>query len=161
MRCIFCKHNNTAVVDSRQAEDNKIKRRRECKKCKKRFNTFEEIETQSIIVTKKNGSIVPYNREKIFNGIVRSLVKRKISNEQIENIVLDIENNIREKYPKGVTTLQIGNLILEKLLNIDEVAYVRFASVYNKFDNLDSFIQIINEIKNRNNKKWRKTIELL
>lgn len=158
MRCIYCKYEDTSVVDTRPV-DNKIKRRRECKVCKKRFNTFEEIEIQPIIVIKKNGCVVPFDRNKIFNGILRALVKRKVTNQEILDIVVDIESDIRINYPNGISTTQIGNLILEKLLTIDEVAYVRFASVYNKFENLDSFIQIINDIKKGKIKKWKNKLQ--
>lgn len=147
MRCIFCKCEDTSVVDSRLVEHNRIKRRRECRLCKKRFNTFEEIEFQPIIVIKKDNSTAPFDKVKIYNGITRALVKRKHEPDVIKQMVEDIENEIREKYYNGITTTKIGELILKRLLKIDEVAYVRFASVYNKFDNLDSFIEIINQIK--------------
>lgn len=147
MRCIFCKYEDTSVVDSRLIDNNKIKRRRECKKCKKRFNTYEEVEQQPILVIKKDGSTQPFSKNKIYNSITRVLIKRNIKPECIQDLVLDIENEIREGYSKGINSKKIGEIILKKLLLIDEVAYVRFASVYNKFDNLDSFIEIINKIK--------------
>lgn len=147
MRCIFCKKEDTGVVDSRLIDGNKIKRRRECKFCKKRFNTFEEVEFQPITVIKKDNNTAPFDKKKIYNGIIRSLLKRRYNPQEIKEMVNDIESEIREKYNNGITTTKIGELILERLLKIDEVAYVRFASVYNKFDNLDSFIEIINKIK--------------
>lgn len=147
MRCIFCKHEDTGVVDSRLMENNKIKRRRECRFCKKRFNTYEEVEFQPITVIKKDNNTAPFNKEKIYNSITRALLKRKYDPDVITAMVDDIEAEIREKYSKGIETTKIGELILSRLLKFDEVAYVRFASVYNKFDNLDSFIEIINKIK--------------
>lgn len=147
MKCIFCKFEDTSVVDSRPFGKNQIKRRRECKNCKKRFNTHEIIDFQPITVIKKDGSVAPFDRNKVYNGIIRALVKRKYDPEKITELVSDIEIEIREKYIKGITTSQIGDIILNSLLDIDEVAYVRFASVYNKFENLNSFIEIINKIK--------------
>lgn len=147
MKCIYCKAEDTSVVDSRQVEENKIKRRRECRLCNKRFNTYEEVYIKPITVIKKDGTTMPFNKEKVYLGIVRALVKRKYEVNQIKALVNDIELEIREKYDKGIYTSEIGDIILKYLIDIDEVAYVRFASVYNKFDNLDSFIEIINKIK--------------
>lgn len=159
MRCIFCKSTDTSVVDSRLVDDNRIKRRRECRVCKKRFNTYEEVEFQPITVIKKDNSTAPFDRKKIYNGITRALVKRKYNANDIRNLVADIEIEIREKYSKGIRSTEIGELILKHLLDIDEVAYVRFASVYNKFENLDSFIEIINKIKKDRGRKWKERIE--
>ena len=147
MRCIYCKNDDTSVIDSRHFENNNIKRRRECKKCGKRFNTYEGIELQPITVIKKNGTSMPFNKQKIYNSIVRALIKRKYDIEKIDELVVDIENEIRENYTRGIESREIGDIILKHLLHFDEVAYVRFASVYNKFENLDRFIEIINEIK--------------
>lgn len=148
MKCVFCKNDDTAVLDSRLTENNIVKRRRICKECGKRFTTFEKVELPPITVIKKDDSRMPFDREKIFKGIERSLVKRQYNPDIIIQIIDNIENEIREVHNRTITSTKIGEMILKELLNIDEVAYVRFASVYNEFENLDSFIEIINHIKN-------------
>ena len=151
MKCVFCKSEDTAVLDSRLTDNNVVKRRRHCKICNKRFNTYEKVELPPITVIKKDKNEVPFDRNNVFRAIAKSLVKRQCSPDMIEHIIDEIENEIREKHNRVISSTQIGEIILEKLLEIDEVAYVRFASVYNKFDNLDSFIEIINHIKKN---KW-------
>ncbi len=147
MKCIFCKFDDTNVVDSRLGESNIIKRRRECRKCGKRFNTTESASMPNIIVIKKDGTNSVFDKSKIYKGIMRSLEKRNYNHDKVLDIVDKIEMQIRENYKKEIKSSEIGNIILQNLIDIDEVAYVRFASVYNKFENLDSFIEIINEIK--------------
>ncbi|WP_067139842.1 transcriptional regulator NrdR [Oceanivirga salmonicida] len=147
MRCIFCKHEDTNVVDSRLVENNSIKRRRECRECGKRFNTMESATLPSLLVLKKNGTTSLFQREKIFNGIIRAFEKRNCDHNKIIELVDKIEMQIRENYKKEIKSSEIGDIILNNLIDIDEVAYVRFASVYNKFENLDSFIEIVNKLK--------------
>ncbi len=147
MKCIFCKNEDTNVVDSRLSDNNTIKRRRECRNCNARFNTIESVLLPSIVVIKKDGTNSIFDKSKIYNGIIRALNKRNYNHDEILDIVDKIEMEIREKFKKEIKSSEIGDIILEKLINIDEVAYLRFASVYNKFENLDSFIEIINKIK--------------
>lgn len=154
MKCIFCKANETLVIDSRLNDRNIIKRRRECKKCFKRFNTFEIAEYKEIFVVKKNSSIAKFERSKIENSVLRALNKRKYSYEQLNKLIDSIEIYIRENFDKKIKSSEIGDIILQHLIEIDELAYVRFASVYNKFEDLDSFLELIDKIKKgKGNKK--------
>jgi len=139
MRCPKCKFKDTSVIDSRETSDGKsIRRRRECEKCKYRFTTFEKIETANFIVIKKDNSREPYNREKLERGIWRACEKRPISQEQIENMINELEeqwNALGKEVPSKI----IGEDVMEKLKKIDEVAYIRFASVYRHFKDLETF----------------------
>lgn len=149
MRCPFCGNENTKVIDSRIYSDgNSIKRRRECEKCEKRFTTHEKVGDLSLTVVKKSGKKQPYSRDKVYNGIIRSLEKRKVDTEKVEEIIDKIERIILSEYSGEIKSSDLGNLIIRNLLEIDEVAYVRFASVYKQFDNLDNFIKEIEKIRN-------------
>lgn len=155
MKCPFCGNENTKVIDSRIYSDgNSIKRRRECEKCEKRFTTHEKVVDLSLTVIKKSGKKQQYSRDKVYNGIIRSLEKRKVDTEKIEEIIDKIERIILSEYSGEIKSSDLGNLIIRNLLELDEIAYVRFASVYKQFDNLDNFIKEIekirNEKKNRN-----------
>lgn len=150
MKCPYCGNEDTKVIDSRTYnQGNSIKRRRECEKCLKRFNTSEKIFNLPLIVVKKSGECEKFNRDKIYNGLIRSLVKREYDQSKLDEIIEQIQREILSNYGGKVTTSILGDLIMSKLLELDEVAYVRFASVYNKFDNLDSFINIIKEVKQK------------
>lgn len=150
MRCPYCGNQDTKVIDSRaQNEGNSIKRRRECEKCSKRFNTSEKIYNLPIYIIKTNGSIEEYDRNKICQGIIRSLVKRNYDNSKIDVLIDELERDILTNYNGRIESSKLGDIIMEKLFYVDEVAYVRFASVYNKFDNLDSFLNIIKEVKKK------------
>lgn len=153
MKCPFCGNENTKVVDSRVYSDgNSIKRRRECEKCEKRFTTHEKVVDLSLYVIKKSGSRQPYDREKICKGIQRAVEKRNVSLEKVEEIVDKIERIILTKHSGEISSKDLGDIIISYLLEIDEIAYVRFASVYKKFDDLESFINEIEKIKKlRNN----------
>ncbi len=140
MDCPFCNHTETKVVDSRETNEGKItRRRRECEKCGARFSTYEEVELLRLTVVKKNGEKVDYDKTKIETGIRRALVKRPVSEEKIAKLVGDIEYEIQSLEKPEVTTREIGRIILKKLKELDEVAYVRFASVYKSFGSIESF----------------------
>jgi transcriptional repressor NrdR len=145
MKCPFCAHENTKVIDSRPADDNNsIRRRRECEKCGKRFTTYEKIETIPLIVIKKDNTREAYDRSKIEGGIVRSCHKRPVSAQDIERAVDDIENRIFNMELKEIESSVIGEIVMERLMELEGVAYVRFASVYREFKDVNTFM---NEIK--------------
>lgn len=147
MKCPFCGNDNTKVVDSRNHLDGTtIKRRRECDDCEKRFTTYEKIGDLSLSVEKKNGFLEPFSKEKVFNGIMRALEKRSVDIEKVEEILEKIERDILTKYSGLIKSSELGDMIMSYLLDLDEVAYVRFASVYKKFSNLESFLKEIEKI---------------
>ena len=154
MRCPFCGYENTKVIDSRSYfEGNSIKRRRECENCGKRFTTHEKVAELSLIVIKKNGQKQPYSREKVYNGIIRAFEKRHSDTEKIEEMIDKIEREILTEYSGEIKSSELGDKILSYLIDLDEIAYVRFASVYKKFDSLDSFVKEIEKIRNDKNEK--------
>lgn len=146
MKCPFCGNENTKVIDSRPTDDSSIRRRRQCEECGKRFTTYEKVETMPLMVIKKDNNREPYNREKIVAGIVRSCHKRPISLEKINQTVDEIENQVFNLEEKEVTTTEIGTIVMDKLKELDEVAYVRFASVYREFKDVNTFLEEINKI---------------
>ena len=147
MKCPFCGLDNTRVIDSRPADDNSsIRRRRLCDECGKRFTTYEKIEMMPIIVIKKDDNREPYDREKIVAGIVRSCHKRPVSLAQINQMVDEIETQIFNYGEKEIPTTKIGMIVMDKLKKLDEVAYVRFASVYREFKDVNTFLEEINKI---------------
>ena len=148
MRCPFCGSEDTKVVDSRSyLEGNSIKRRRECVICQRRFSTFERVEEVPLYVIKKDQRRVPFNREKVMRGLTSATVKRNISREDLEKIVYEVEKNIQNTLKNEITTRELGEMILEKLKKIDQVAYVRFASVYKEFNDVKSFVELIEEME--------------
>lgn len=141
MKCPFCAHENTRVVDSRPAEDNtSIRRRRICDECGKRFTTYEKVETIPLIIIKKDNVRETYNRKKIEAGILRACQKRPVSAAQIEKLVDEIENDIFKLEDKEISSSVIGEIVMQKLKDIDAVAYVRFASVYREFKDVNTFM---------------------
>ena len=138
MKCPYCGKENTRVIDSRPTDDSSIRRRRQCDECGKRFTTYEKVETLPLIVVKKDNNREPYDREKIVAGIVRSCHKRPISMKQINDMVDDIEGQIFNMEEKEIPTTTIGSIVIDKLKDLDEVAYVRFASVYREFKDVCS-----------------------
>ncbi len=144
MRCPFCGY-KTIVIDSRTSDDKK-RRRRECPQCGKRFTTYEVVEKPILMVIKKNGSFEPFDRSKLIAGIMSATKKRVISPDTVEQIVDNIENKLANDMRTEVTTSELGDDVLAALKDIDLVAYVRFASVYKDFNDLDSFIKIIREL---------------
>ena len=140
MRCPFCKKADSRVIDSRAADDgNAIRRRRECTGCGKRFTTYEVVEKIPLMVIKNDGRRVVFDRNKLLNGLIRSCDKRDIPTERIVSLANDIEKELRNTMDREVTTKAIGELVMEKLRNFDEVAYIRFASVYRKFADISNF----------------------
>lgn len=140
MLCPFCGNSETKVIDSRDAQDGKaIRRRRECEKCQARFSTYEEVEIMRLAVIKKDGRKEDYDRGKIEAGIRKAVEKRPVAEEAIEKMMGDIEYEIHSKENCEITSKEIGKIVLEKLKEIDDVAYMRFASVYKSFKNAESF----------------------
>ena len=140
MRCYYCGHLESKVVDSRSAEDGTaIRRRRECLQCGKRFTTYEKIESVPIIVIKKDGSRQSFDREKLQRGILNSCANRPVPLEAIDGIIDGIEAEIHNSLAREVSSMQIGQMVMDRLRSIDEVAYVRFASVYKQFKDIESF----------------------
>ncbi|MGX6969501.1 transcriptional regulator NrdR [Vagococcus bubulae] len=147
MQCPKCSYNGSRVVDSRPADDNRaIRRRRECEACGFRFTTFERIEVSPLLVVKKNGAREEFNREKILRGLVRSAEKRPVSMDQMEQVVERVENRVRQKGDNEVSTTLIGEYVMEELVNLDEIAYIRFASVYRQFKDMSVFLKELQEI---------------
>ena len=145
MRCPFCGVENTRVIDSRPAEENNaIRRRRMCDKCSKRFTTYEKVETITLVVVKKDNNREPFDRNKLRDGILRSCHKRPVSVDTITKIVDEIETGIYNMDVREISTSQIGEMVMDKLKDIDAVAYVRFASVYREFKDVNTFM---NELK--------------
>ncbi len=141
MRCPFCNCDDTKVTDSRATDDGKaIRRRRECLACGKRFTTYDMVEEVPLVVIKKNGMRELFDRNKILNGLLRASNKRTISRKQLEDVVTSVERTIRNSLAQEVESVRIGELVLDELRHIDEVAYIRFASVYREFADLDSFM---------------------
>lgn len=142
MKCPFCGYSESKVIDSRPTDEGeKIRRRRECISCAKRFTTYEIIETVPIIVVKKDKSREAFDRVKLFNGMLRACEKRPVSITQIENVVSSIESELQNSLDREVTSVHIGELAMEKLKELDEVAYVRFASVYRQFKDINTFME--------------------
>ena len=150
MRCPYCNFSESKVIDSRPTDDgNSIRRRRECLKCGKRFTTYEKIETISIAVIKKDKSRQQFDRNKILNGIITACEKRPISLALMEKIADDIESELYQAQEREIDSATIGDKVLEKLKYLDDVAYVRFASVYKRFDDIDTFMHELNELRNK------------
>lgn len=151
MKCPFCEYEDTRVVDSRPTDEgHAIRRRRVCDQCKKRFTTFEKVEQSIIMVVKKDGSREVFNRDKIFSGIITACQKRPISMDKIDDMVNNIEKEVFNTIEKEVNSKYIGELVMEQLKLIDEVAYVRFASVYRQFTDANTFVKEIEKlIKNK------------
>ena len=148
MKCPYCGKENTRVIDSRPTDDSSIRRRRQCDECGKRFTTYEKVETLPLIVVKKDNNREPYDREKIVAGIVRSCHKRPISMTQINDMVDDIEGQIFNMGEKEIPTTTIGSIVMDKLKDLDEVAYVRFASVYREFKDVNTFMDELKKFLN-------------
>jgi len=147
MKCPYCDYYESKVIDSRPTDEGQaIRRRRECINCNKRFTTYEKVEEITLVVIKKDGNRQAYNRNKILNGIIRACEKRPVSIKQIEDIVDEIEKVLYNSMEKEVTTEYIGQMIMNKLKNTDEVAYVRFASVYRQFKDINTFMDELKKL---------------
>lgn len=147
MRCPFCNQEDSKVIDSRPADDGRaIRRRRECINCGKRFTTYEKIEETIIMVIKKDGSRQAFDRNKLMNGLIKSCEKRPVTMAQIEEVVNNIERGLNNLMQKEVQSSFIGELVMQELKELDEVAYVRFASVYRQFTDVNTFIKEIEQL---------------
>ena len=146
MKCPYCGSENLKVVDSRSADDGSIRRRRQCEECKKRFTTYEKIETLPLMVIKKDDSREFFDRDKLINRIMRATYKRPVSPEQIEAIADDIENTALNSFDREISSRDIGERVMEKLKDLDEVAYVRFASVYRQFRDINTFMEELKKL---------------
>lgn len=152
MKCPFCGNPDSKVVDSRPTEDGeRIRRRRECIACQKRFTTFEIIETTPIMVKKKDGSIQAFNRDKLLNGMIKSCEKRPVSTQDLEKAVDRIEYKIVNSLKSEVSSIDLGEMVMEELKKLDEVAYVRFASVYRQFSDVNTFLEELNRLMKKRN----------
>ena len=150
MKCPFCGDQESKVVDSRHSEDGlSIRRRRECLKCQHRFTTYEIVESLPVIVVKRDGSRQTFDRNKVLNSMVRAFDKRQVSIQQLDAITTEIEQTIQNTLEREVTTDKIGEMVLERIKPIDEVAYIRFASVYRRFQDVQSFIHEINLLEKK------------
>ena len=146
MKCPFCGDQDSKVVDSRHSDDSlSIRRRRECMGCQRRFTTYEIVESLPIIVVKRNGSRQSFDRNKIYNSMLRAFDKRKVDNADLERITTEIEQSIQNSLEREITTDQIGEMVMERLKPIDEVAYIRFASIYHRFQDANSFMREISK----------------
>ncbi len=157
MRCSFCGYKEDKVVDSRSIqEDRAIRRRRECLKCGKRFTTYEYIEEPSLMVIKKDGRRQPFDRKKILSGIIKACEKRPVSMDKMEDIVIQVERVLQKKPAREVDSTRIGELVMERLKGLDDVAYVRFASVYRQFRDVEQFMLELKDMLNKEKLKARK-----
>ena len=150
MKCPYCDHQHTKVLDSRPVNDNRsIRRRRECEKCARRFTTFEMVEEAPLMVVKKDGSREEFSRDKLLRGLVRACEKRPVSVERLEQIVDDVERELRQTASTEIESRTIGELVMAELYKVDEVSYVRFASVYRQFKDIDMFMKELSALLNK------------
>ena len=157
MKCPYCDETDTKVIDSRPTEEYKaIRRRRECPKCGKRFTTYEKVEEILFMVIKRDGSRESFDRNKVLNGIIRACEKRPVSLAQMENIVDDIEKSLNNLMEKEISTSTIGEIVMEHLKDLDQVAYVRFASVYREFKDVNTFVAEIEKLLGNPEKAGKK-----
>ncbi|HBB29330.1 MAG TPA: transcriptional regulator NrdR [Clostridiales bacterium] len=147
MRCPKCNYYETKVIDTRQTDDGfKIRRRRECISCGQRFTTYEKVEEMQLVVVKRDGTRQGYNRDKIINGLIRACEKRSVTLNQIENIAENVEKQLYNNFQTEVSTELIGEIVMNELKYVDDVAYVRFASVYRKFKDINTFMDELKRI---------------
>ena len=154
MKCPFCNYEDTKVIDSRSQDDNTtIRRRRYCEKCGKRFTTYERIDTIPMTVIKSNGTRETFDKNKLISGIMKSCNKRPITAKQIQEIADDVENAVLSSMDKEIESKEIGSMVMDRLKDIDEVAYVRFASVYRQFKDINTFMEELNKIMDEKKKE--------
>lgn len=157
MKCPFCGAIDSKVIDSRPAEDGeKIRRRRECLSCKKRFTTYEIVETVPLMVIKRDHSREAFDRQKLLNGMLRACEKRPVSYQQLDGAVSNIEQTLLNSYEREITSMYIGELAMEQLKHIDDVAYVRFASVYRQFSDVNTFMEELKDMLDSRSKSSEK-----
>ena len=152
MKCPFCGYDDSKVLDTRPTDEGyTIRRRRECLKCQKRFTTYEKIEKSPVMVIKKDGNRQAFDRDEMVRGMIKSCEKRPVSADEIEEAVNNIEKKIENSMRREITSLEIGDMVMEELKDLDEVSYVRFASVYREFKDLQSFVdELENFVKKKN-----------
>ncbi len=154
MKCAYCGHPETKVIDKRETGEMDVtRRRRECLKCGKRFTTYERVETVALTIVKKDGRRESFDRNKIISGMLKACEKRPVSRERIERIADDIEANLRLQKRNEVSSIELGNIVMEKLKDLDKVAYIRFASVYKEFGDLEDFQRELRKLVNRKEEK--------
>ncbi len=154
MKCKFCDSLDSKVIDSRLNENGtSVRRRRECTKCGRRFTTFEEYETIPVLVIKNDGSRQPFDREKIKRGIIKACEKRPVTLSQIEEMVCEIEKEINNSLEPEISSKEIGELVMKAIKSVDQVAYIRFASVYRQFTDVSNFIELLDDFKSEIEKK--------
>jgi transcriptional repressor NrdR len=147
MKCPYCAYPESKVVDSRPADEGaSIRRRRECLSCHKRFTTYETMESLPLMVVKKDGSRQSFDRSKVLGGLIRACEKRPVSYQTLENLVIEIEQVLQNQMDREISSAQIGELVMERLKKVDEVAYVRFASVYRQFKDINTFMTELNKL---------------
>ncbi len=157
MKCPSCSHEETKVIDSRlNGDGSAIRRRRECLKCEKRFTTYEYVEQVPLMVVKKDGRRQPFDRTRVVGGLLKACEKRPVSIDKIEEITVQIERSIQKKYDREVNSKEIGEMVMEKLSQLDEVAYVRFASVYRQFRDVNQFMSELKSILDKDKGKESK-----
>ena len=150
MKCPYCNNEETQVIDTRDTENlEATRRRRECLKCNKRFTTYERVEEAEIVVVKKDGKRERFERQKVINGILKACEKRDISLEKIEKLVDDVESDLRKRDSVEVESKVIGELIMKKLKSLDKIAYIRFASVYREFEDLERFEEELEKLQKK------------
>lgn len=147
MRCPMCGYNDSKVIDSRPTENSSIRRRRECLACQKRFTTYEIIDTVPMLVIKKDGSREIFDRSKVLKGLLNAAYKRPVTTEQLSALVLSVETELQNSLRTEIPSADIGMLVMEKLRRLDEVAYVRFASVYREFKDVETFMEELRELQ--------------
>jgi transcriptional repressor NrdR len=158
MRCPYCNGSNDQVIDSRPLDNSAvIRRRRECLECKKRFTTYERLEVTPLMVVKSDNRREPFNRKKLFDGVMRACEKRPISSDTIEKIVSEVEYELQD-YVMEVESQVIGEKVLKRLLDIDLIAYIRFSSVYKQFGDIDTFLAELKKLKKENEHKKNKAL---
>ena len=146
MKCPYCNSNESSVVDSRDTEENTVRRRRECEKCKKRFTSYERIELLDLAVVKKDGSREAFDREKIKKGILKACEKRPVSIDDIDKAVEEIDAILRKKETTEISSKEVGELVIKRLQKLDKVAYIRFASIYKEFADVEQFQEEIKKL---------------
>lgn len=149
MKCPFCNHSETDVIDTRDTENFRIRRRRECTKCGRRFTTYEEVEKDDLFVIKKDGRREKFDRRKLLSGLEKSCEKRPVSREKIDAMADWVESRLRKSGKKEVGSSQVGELVMQRLRAVDEVAYIRFASVYRSFADVDSFEKALRTLRKK------------
>lgn len=157
MKCPSCGYEDSKVIDSRPTENDTIRRRRECLDCGKRFTTYEVIETIPVMVLKKDGSRQVFERNKLMAGIIKACYKRPVSQSEIEEIVDDIESELQNNLSGDIPSDRLGEMVMERLRDIDDVSYVRFASVYREFCDVETFMEELRRVKRRNRTKEKKS----